>query len=92
MLAQKHFAAKMENMLENQTDQREAFILISLLFIFFISTSKSNFTGAPDFSKDSKTTKSRIKSILDYFCVATTTTAQTCSMGSSKAAILAETC
>ena len=43
-------------MLENQTDEREVFILISLLFI----TSNSNFTAAPDFSKDSKTTKNRI--------------------------------
>ena len=33
MLAQKNFGAKMENMLENQTNQREVFILISLLFI-----------------------------------------------------------
>jgi len=33
MLVQKNFGAKMENMLENQTDQREVFIFISLLFI-----------------------------------------------------------
>ena len=33
ILAQKNFGAKMENMLENQTDQREVFIFISLLFI-----------------------------------------------------------
>lgn len=33
MLAQKNFGAKMENMLENQTNQREVLILISLLFI-----------------------------------------------------------
>ena len=33
ILAQKNFGAKMENMLENQTDKREVFIFISLLYI-----------------------------------------------------------
>ena len=35
ILAQKILAQKMENMLDNQTDQREVVILISLLFITF---------------------------------------------------------
>ena len=59
-----NFGAKMENMLENQTDQREVFILISYSYSYYFlsksKTNKSNFTPAPDFSKDSKTTKSRI--------------------------------
>ena len=52
-------------------------------FLSKTKTSKSNFTAVPDFSRDSMTTKSRNLSILDYFCVATKTTAQTCSKGSS---------
>ena len=56
-----------------------SYVIAVHYFISKSKTSKSNFTAAPDFSKDSKTMKSRILSILEYFCVATTvTTAQTC--------------
>ena len=66
----------MENMLENQTDQREVYILISLPFITLFQRARR--------TRVILLQRLISQSILDYFCVATKTMAQTCSMGSSK--------